>query len=900
MIKVANKGCIRRLGFRSMRAARTRNLVAILAIALTTMLFTSLFTIAMSINASYQQENFRQAGGDCHGSFKNLSQAQVEELRTDPLIAEGFARLFVGMPSEQPFNKSHVEVSYLEPAAAPHYFCTPVEGGLPEEGTSQAATDTRVLALLGVEPEIGAEFTVTFNLDDLTGHPIPVTRTFTLSGWWEYDNAVAASHILLPRSAAEELCALGSGAKESLTGKWNLDVMFQNAMHIQENLLSILEARGYQSENYAEDNYIGTGVNWGYTGAKFAQAMDASAFLTILLLALLIIFTGYLIIYNIFQISVTNDIRFYGLLKTIGATGRQLRRIVRQQALVLSLIGIPIGLAAGFLAGSRLAPLILENLDSVHLDVTLNPLVFAGAALFSLVTVFLSCAKPGRLAAKVSPVEAVRYTEGGGSKKKAGKRERLRKAQGGASLPQMAWANLGRSKGKTAVTVASLTLAVVLATMTYTFASGFDMNKYLSRNADVDFILGDANYFNVTQMFRSEDDALPEDIIAGVVEKGGAGITESGRTYGLVSDVQQFVPEDWYRKSVGAWNPPEVVEQSVQEAVRNEEGLLMDRTLIYGMEDLPLSLLTVVEGDISALYDPNQKAIAAVLMENDYSEPYPDSHWANVGDQVTLRNVKEREYYYPDTGEIIEDIDAVYDSQNSRRYASRPVDYEDQVFTVCARVLVRSTVNYRYYGADQYVLNAEVFKQFTGTDSIMHWCFNTTDEAEAEMEAFLADYTGNVQTLYDYEGRASYMAEFENFKNMFYILGGALSLIIGLVGVLNFINAILTGILTRKRELAVLQSVGMTGKQLKAMLVYEGLYYTLLALLASLAMTVCIGPLLGDTLNDLFWFFSYRLTVLPIVIILPVFLVLGALAPLATYRSVARHTIVERLREAEN
>ncbi|WP_397351887.1 hypothetical protein, partial [Oscillibacter sp.] len=64
MIKVPNKSCVRRLGFRSMRAARTRNIVAVLAIALTTVLFTSLFTIASSINYSFQQENFRQAGGD--------------------------------------------------------------------------------------------------------------------------------------------------------------------------------------------------------------------------------------------------------------------------------------------------------------------------------------------------------------------------------------------------------------------------------------------------------------------------------------------------------------------------------------------------------------------------------------------------------------------------------------------------------------------------------------------------------------------------------------------------------------------------------------------------------------------------------------------------------------------
>ena len=73
MIKVSNGRVIRRLGRRSMKAAKTRNLIAVLAIALTTVLFTSLFTIAMSINDGFQQANFRQVGGFSHGGFKYLT-----------------------------------------------------------------------------------------------------------------------------------------------------------------------------------------------------------------------------------------------------------------------------------------------------------------------------------------------------------------------------------------------------------------------------------------------------------------------------------------------------------------------------------------------------------------------------------------------------------------------------------------------------------------------------------------------------------------------------------------------------------------------------------------------------------------------------------------------------------
>ena len=896
MIRVANRGCIRRLGFRSMKAARTRNIVAVLAIALTTVLFTSLFTIASSINYSFQQQNFRQAGGDFHGTIKELSLEQVEELRTDPLIKEDFARLFVGMPTEPPFNKSHVEVSYLEPAAAPHYFCAPAEGTLPREGTGEAATDTHVLALLGVKPEVGAKFTVTFNLDGFTAHPIPVTRTFTLSGWWEYDSAVTANHILLPRSAAEELCALASGDPDSSTGKWTLDMMFQNDLHIEENVVQVLENHGYQHEDSQGENYLKIGVNWGYSGAQLSNNLDGTTLAAIVVLLLLIIFTGYLIIYNVFQISVTNDIRFYGLLKTIGTTGKQLRRIVRQQAWMLSIIGIPFGLLLGFAIGNRLTPVIMSTLSYKNAFVSFNPLIFIGAALFALLTVFLSCKRPGRVAAKVSPVEAVRYTEGG-PPKKPGKREKLRKAQGGASLPKMAWANLSRSRGKTVVTVISLTLAVVLATMTYTFSVGFDMNKYLARNADVDFILGSAAYFQSSGGFRSTDEEVPEEIISDVNARGG--IEEGGRVYGGVSAMKEFVTEDWLRMAYGMYNPKETVDRVIEGTARLPGGLLETGVQMYGMEDFPLSLLDVLEGDLAPLSDPSQHAIAAVFLTDDYNDIEWGSNWAKLGDTVTVRYVTKMEYFYRDTGEAFTDVDAAI--EGDRPWGERVVQYEDVDYTVCALVHTPNSLSYRYrvLGCDEFILGAERFKQDTGTDSVMSYVFNTTDGAEPDMESFLAEYTQSVQPLYDYESRASYAAEFEGFRGMFLTMGGALSLIIGLVGVLNFVNAVLTGILTRKRELAVLQSVGMTGKQLKTMLVYEGLYYTLLALLVSLVMTVCLGPLVGNAVGSVFWFFTYRLTVLPIVVILPIFLALGALVPLWTYRSVSRRTIVERLREAE-
>lgn len=879
-----------------MRAARTRNIIAVLAIALTTVLFTSLFTIAASINYSSQQESFRQMGADSHGAVKEITWEQAEELRKDPLIVDSWARLFVGMLTEPPFHKSSVEVSFLEPNGAPHCFCAPTEGTFPREGTDEMAADTHILALLGVEPEVGAKVTLPITLDCDAGEGKIVERTFTLSGWWEYDSAILVSQVLIPRSAAEELAAMSEAGKHTMTGKWTLNVNFKNAWNIRGNLITVLENHGYQNDEPGKENFLEIGVSWAHTGSRFSGNFDVQTAMAIAAVLLLIIFTGYLIIYNVFQISVTNDIRFFGLLKTIGTTGQQIKRIIRQQALLLSCVGIPLGLLLGFAVGNGLMPVVMNSLSYKRGFVSFNPWIFLGAAAFSLVTVFLSCRRPGRMAAKVSPVEALRFTEGGQAKKV----ERRSGKQGGASLPQMAWANLGRSKGKTVVTVVSLTLAVVLMNLTCTFTASFDMDKFLSNLVCTDFIVGHAGQFVVgSGGVHSAEDAVPEEVIADVEAQDG--ITGSGRVYARDWYVQQFVTQDWLRQkwqSVG----DEVAQSKVDAAEYLPDGRVVTDAIVYGMEDFPLSKLKVIEGDLEPLKDPAQNAIAAVVRVDDYGNPLPDGAWAGLGDTVTLRYVSEWKALDRVTGEELsaEEMNARYSRDEVDFFVLRPTVYVEKEYTVRALVTVPNSLSVRHsiIGGDDYVLGAERFKQDSGTDLIMIYPFDTTDEANGDMEDFLAYYTGTVQPIYGYESKQTYVDVFEGFRGMFLTLGGVMSFIVGLVGVLNFVNAVLTGILTRKREFAVLQSVGMTGKQLKTMLVYEGLYYTLLAVALSLGLSLIMGPLV-EAVSNLFWFFSYRFTVLPVLLVLPVFLILGAVVPLLVCRAITQSTIVERLREAE-
>ena len=140
-MNVANRRCIRNISIKTLRSAKLRNIVSILAITLTTLLFTALFTIVMSLVHGMEQQNFRQVGGYAHGGFKYLTYDQVQELKNDPLFKAYGVRHFVSMVTEKPFHKSHVEISWCDSNMAKWMFLEPIEGRLPKAGTNDRFKD---------------------------------------------------------------------------------------------------------------------------------------------------------------------------------------------------------------------------------------------------------------------------------------------------------------------------------------------------------------------------------------------------------------------------------------------------------------------------------------------------------------------------------------------------------------------------------------------------------------------------------------------------------------------------------------------------------------------------------------------------------------------------------------
>ena len=463
-MNVKNRKCIRKLSWRFLWASRKRNMIAIIAIALTALLF----TIVMSMNSSYEMYTFRQVGGYCHGTFKEVTEEQIENISAHPKVKATGKRITIGYMDSGIFAKAPAEVSFMDDNCTEWSFATPIVGHQPQ-GKKEITMDTYALKLLGVAPELGAEIELSFTVGSLSAMPYEKTDRFTLVGWWEYDDISPVHYINISEQYAKEIEteALSKGLEPF---RVDLNVMLASGINIRGQMEQVDQDLGYAWDETGEGELVRIGVNWGYTSSQLGESMDAATLLAIVAFLALVIFTGYLIIYNIFQISVTGDIRFYGLLKTIGVTPRQLKRIISLQALFLCVAGIPAGLLFGYGVGAFLTPVVMARTTfGVGVStVSTSPLIFLASAMFALLTVMLSCARPGKIASKVSPVEATKYTETVKSKKK-------QRSTRGAKVYQMAFANLGRNKRKTVLVVISLSLSVVLLNLLVTFTGGFDM-----------------------------------------------------------------------------------------------------------------------------------------------------------------------------------------------------------------------------------------------------------------------------------------------------------------------------------------------------------------------------------------------------------------------------------------
>ena len=829
-----NRPVLKLLAKRSLKAQK--NTIAVLAIMLATLLFTSLFTIAISLQTAMQESNMRTTGTSAHAGIKRLSWEEYEKLSSDTGIKDIGYSIIIGNAVGDDFNKTPTELRYGDETYSELTFNTPDTGHLPEQ-KNEIATSRIVLDAMGLPDKVGTQMELTFTTDTDT-----FTDTFTLCGIWDGDAVAYRQTMLLSKKYTEQVAPVIHGETDGTTppvGTGYIDavMMMPTAWNIEKQALEV-------TSKYGLDERVSINDAYGMATVNLSSMLPLVAGIAIIFIA------GYLLIYNVFYISIAQDIRFYGMLKTLGTTARQIRKIVYRKAIKLSLMGIPIGLLLGWPIGRLLLPAIVNMLtDDIRIVTTVNPLIFLVAIVFSAITVFISCQKPAILAAKVSPMEALHYIEQTGGKKKQRRSKHI-------STMMMAKNNLTRNKKKVMIVTLSFALSIVLLNSVYTYVTSFDFDKFVADFSLTDFTVSDTtvinnyapyNTANVSQDFISQAESLN-------------GLEDIGNIY-LWTSKQPLSENDLARLQELSASSSDIANELENYRVRQEHGVN-----VYGLDDFPAEYVQVLDGELNT------------------------EQWkAGTGVYVTpLRMMGDGSLCLYKPGDQI---------------SVTQLDGTNKVYDVLAVVSIPSALQTPLQvdmGLDYIFPTNELLENMVSADQpAMKTIFNVDEEHQLATENWLKNYTTNTDTALDYLSKVTLRQTFDGMINMYRLVGGALCAILALIGILNFINSMTTSILSRYREIAMLQSVGMTGRQVKQMLIYEGIGYSILGLFGSLILSVIASLTVVRMMGAELTYFTWHFTLLPVFLCIIPLILITAIVPLVCYNKMAQKTVVERLRIAE-
>lgn len=833
------------LNRRIFKKNKGRNIVAVLAILMTAMMFTTLFTLVQSMNKNLVQMAFYQNGYDAQVSFKSITEEQAAQIAGHHDVKEVGTSIVLGLAENEELLGRQVELRWADESYAKHSFALPTTGRMPEQ-ENEIALDTLTLDRLGIPHEIGESVTIRWRTD--LKSDAYTDSTFTLCGFWKANESNYAGMAWVARSFADRMTNNEPADEGQILGITMAQVSLYSDRRIEAQMDSILADCGLSDLEY--------GVNLAYSDEMNTQMFQEG--LSMYLGMVLVFAAGYLIIYNIFQMSVAADVRFYGMLKTLGTTRRQIRRLIYGQANRLCLIGIPAGLLLGWLLGMKLVPVFLGILEGNH-TVSASPVIFIGSAVFAYLTVLISCLRPARLAGKISPIEALRMSDASsGSSKKRRKRE-------SASLLSMAAANLGRNKKRTVLVICSLTLGLVLLSCFYAKNACFDMEKYLEELTIADFELADGTDED-TNGYQPQNTTLGERLEERV--ESLAGLERTGRLYTHQTDwrmddqtIQNL--DSFYADRMEEWASydPYGAEQ-MQTAIQTGDAA----AVLYGVDGIALEKAVqeqyLLDGTFDAEAFATGEYVIAVGPEMDKEQAADGIPAPSVGSTVELDGVS---YKVMAVASVLAPVD-----KGSLEAGSE--EKMNMHFLIPAETLLE-----KYPDTHLRRLYVDVDDAHLG-------------EAQKLMDTLQEENAGLIV-----ESRETMKAQYERETSSSAVMGNAVSVVIALVGILNFVNSMVTAIVSRKKEFAVIQSVGMTRKQLCRMLVFEGLAYALITLAVSYVLSAAaIGTVIRSMTAG--GFSTFHFTLFPLLVCTPILIVFAVVIPYLCFRNLEKQSIVERLR----
>lgn len=847
-----NKDVIKRVEKGMMKANRTRNIFAIVAVAITTFMITTVFSLGINYKENMDLMEVRTSGTNANVTLAMPTKNQEKEIRDLDYVDTVGTQYMIGsvMGKNEADRDLAIAMQYYDNIEWEKHYkeaISNINGNYPKK-ENEIMLSEDALSQLGIkEPKLDMEILLSYVSKD--GEE---KDTFTLSGWFR--SYTGTGMAFLSESYCQEH---GYTLQNSGVLSISLDNPKDNFYDIQDD--------------------ITLNENQTFQGSVSMSSSNGSVYAMIILLVFFIIGSGYLLIYNVLYISISRDTRFYGLIKTLGTTEKQIKTLVKRQAVTFACIGIPVGIILAAVLSFGIVPVILENAfdtgkSMMDAEIFFHPGIFILSIIFSALTVWISCNAPAKAAGKISPIEALRYQNFASAKTKS------RNSTNGGKLHVMAYHNVFRDKKRAILVFMSLFMGITMILGVNGIIGSIKVENYIKKYMDYNFEYTDVQFEQAEQP-NKEVAQFDEQFVEQIKQIDGVKNVDIQKTVwagidfneNVLGDFMKIKYEDSRYKTKG---------QSYQEMVA-------DLKKYANAGDYGCYITTL---DDKALEEYNAK----------HPDTPIDIERFNRGETAVAG--MDTEYNAPNTALVGKKLSLIADSSDSKTtdflidgsfYFG---DYENNLSDGIGRrkdIHIVPEIIYVSEAGMERLTSMPVISAIGVDIKDM----NRAEQIDSELQTLNAALT---KTEWNYKSPVGII---DQFNQMFYsmnLLGNGAAVLLIVVGLINFINVMLTGVVARKNEFAVMESIGTSKKQIMKILTLEGGIYALVTTTLIMTLGNAFLLLVADAVPHMADYakFEYPFT-LVICLIFAIFIICLSV-PAIVYRAVSKETVIERLHDLGN
>ena len=817
------------LTLRYLKENKKRTIVTIIGIILSTALICGIGNIYNSF-MDYQFRKTVQSKGDFHATFYDVQKKDLSKITKSAGISK-YAyseNLDFGKYNDEKFL---LDIKSYDKEAFEGYQITLKEGKLPTNNKEIVVSEDSSLLR---EKKIGDTIAITVGKrvtkdgDTLTGYWMDDDEKFIDTHKEEYKivGIINKPGFEYGKQVTTAITYLDINTMEN-NQKINVSISANKPKEIYDITSVIAKNLGLKVEGTVDvetDSYYYNNENSVYyeslefnehllrlQSASVYDNINDSITKIIIFVTSLVIICTIATVYNAFSISISERKKQFGILNSIGATKSQITKLVLMEAFIVSIIGIPLGLLAGTFAIDMVFKIVESFygnsiIGELGLRVVYSPIIIILSAIIVIITILISAVLPARQAAKISPLEAIKNS----SNLKMGKVKdskivrALFKAEG-----VLAYKNLRRNKKKFRITLFSLIISVVI----FISFSGF-MTLFINANK-VQF--GQLNYdLNLYSNSEIDKNSLEE-----LKNIDGVNRLAAENDYGMGI----YVPEHKMNKE-----NQDLINSSdyfSTEKVDNKTVYDIPNCIIKIPGDFEISKINIKEGS----FDKKEaiKENGVILVRKSYYEEPGKKYELELTDYKVGDTVKAYTSEYEGDKEIRKEL-------------------EFKIMAITDDIPIGS-LQYNYMGLD-FITYDEVGKKlgFDGSTTSMYISTNKEESTRKSVKDIANQYG------YSVIDRMEEMKEVEDTFMVMQIFVYGFVTVISLVSITNIVNTISTNINLRKRELAIIKSIGVTPGGFNKMIYLESLLYGILSLLYGIPLGIGLVALMNVILGDVIQF----------------------------------------------